>query len=361
MNKPLWFVAVAPLAVLALGDISLAQVSREAATVDTATRVLRENVAVPMSGIPQALLNNAQAIAIVPDVVKVGFVLAGRRGHGVIVVRNPDGSWSNPVFITLTGGSVGWQVGVQSTDVILVFKSQKSARHVLDGQFTLGADAAVAAGPLGRQAAAATDVELRAEIYSYSRSRGLFAGVSLDGSVMEVDSNANAAFYGAMGIGPYDILGGKTVQTPADVVALRELLMRHAPPPQSLVQALGGQSPYAGPPAASAVETTRQQLAAAWQQLGGQLDAQWRDYLALPPAVFAAEATPREADVREALQRFDTAAKDPRYVTLAQMPQFQAAHAALRNYLGALAASVTQTSRRSTLPPPPTAGAPRNY
>ncbi len=361
VNKPFLLAATALLALPCLSGPSFGQVSREAATVDTAARVLQENVSIPVRGIPQTLLANAQAIAIVPDVVKLGFVLAGRRGHGILAVRNPDGSWSNPVFITLTGGSIGWQAGVQSTDVILVFKSRKSVNHVLAGQFTLGADAGVAAGPVGRQATAATDVELRAEIYSYSRSRGLFAGVSLDGSVLAVDSNANAAFYGMLGIGPYDILAGNAGHVPANVLVLRELLAQHAPPAAGPMVWVDENS-AGGPAPSSSLEAARQQLAAAWQQLSLQLDESWRDYLALPPEVFAASRSPSEAAVREALNRFDTAAADPQYQALARMPQFQAAHRALRDFAAAARASIPpQTSSRLALPPPPTGGARRSY
>lgn len=111
-------------------------------------------------------------------------------------MRQPDGSWSAPSFVTLTGGSIGFQAGVQSQDLILVFRSQKGVDSIVHGKFTLGADAAVAAGPVGRSAQASTDEQLRAEIYSYSRSRGLFAGVSLDGAVMTIDHRANQRVYG---------------------------------------------------------------------------------------------------------------------------------------------------------------------
>src|SRR5205085_11303913 len=136
------------------------------------------------------------AVAIIPDVIKLGFVVGGQRGHGVVIIRQADGSWRAPMFVTITGGSIGWQVGAQATDFMLVFKTQKSVEGLLRGKFTLGADAAIAAGPVGRRAVAATDAELKAEIYSYSRSRGLFAGVSLEGSALQVDDRANASYYG---------------------------------------------------------------------------------------------------------------------------------------------------------------------
>ena len=133
---------------------------------------------------------------MVPDTIKAGLVLGGRRGHGLMSVKGTDGAWSNPVFVTLTGGSVGFQAGVQSADVVLVFRNDRSLDDVVNGKFTLGADAGVAAGPVGRSAAAATDGQLKAEIWSWSRARGLFAGVSLDGAVLQMDQDALARVYG---------------------------------------------------------------------------------------------------------------------------------------------------------------------
>jgi lipid-binding SYLF domain-containing protein len=153
-------------------------------------------------------LQDAQGVAIIPHVLKAGFVIGGRYGRGVILVRAADGTWGNPVFITLVGGGIGWQIGVQSTDVVLVFKTRASLDRILSGQgkITLGADVAVAAGPVGRQAEAATDGQLRAEIYSYSRSRGLFAGVSLEGAGILINCDADEAFYGLRGGHPADIM-----------------------------------------------------------------------------------------------------------------------------------------------------------
>src|SRR5215470_10981392 len=143
------------------------------------------------------LLSEAQGVAIIPDVTKIGFIAGVRRGHGVVMVRDAEGEWSLPQFITLTGGSVGWQAGIQGTDVVLVFKTKKGVEGLMRGKFTIGADASVSAGPVGRDAEAATDTQLKAEILSYSRSRGLFAGVSIDGSALEVDQRAHVAFYGS--------------------------------------------------------------------------------------------------------------------------------------------------------------------
>lgn len=161
-----------------------------------ASRVLGEILRIPDDSIPSNLLQDAQAIAVIPNVMKASFVVGGRRGRGLIAIRGADGTWSHPSFITLTGGSFGFQAGVQSADVILVFRSKRGVDSIVNGKFTLGADASVAAGPVGRSAQASTDEQLKAEIYSYSRARGLFAGVSLDGTRLGIDNKSNQETYG---------------------------------------------------------------------------------------------------------------------------------------------------------------------
>ena len=167
-----------------------------AGTIRASADVLQSIQSIPLKSIPPALLADAQGVAIIPGVVKGGFVIGGRFGRGLVLSRNADGSWSGPAFVTLGGASIGFQAGIQSTDVILVFKTRASLDRVLKGKdkITLGADVAVAAGPVGRQAEAGTDGRLAAEIYSYSRSRGLFAGVSLEGAAIMYDAEANNAY-----------------------------------------------------------------------------------------------------------------------------------------------------------------------
>jgi len=169
---------------------------REEARLITATEVLTELQSTRDQQIPQWLLDRAHGLVVVPDVVKVGFWLGGRHGKGAMVVRDEAGRFSNPVFVNLSGGSFGPQIGAQSSDVVLVFTTRKGIQGIADGKVTLGADASVAAGPVGRQASAATDAAFKAEVYSYSRSKGLFAGIALDGSAITIDDKANAAFYG---------------------------------------------------------------------------------------------------------------------------------------------------------------------
>lgn len=188
-----------------------------------AVRVLNEIMEAPDKSIPSDLLKEAHAIAVIPDMIKAGFIFGGRRGEGLISVKGPDGTWSNPSFVSLTGGSVGFQAGVSSTDVILVFRTQRGVDSIVNGKFTLGADAAAAAGPVGRTATASTDSQFKAEIYSYSRSRGLFAGVALDGSALRIDYDANEEIYGK-GITPRRIFEGGVSNVPAQVVDFRDRL-----------------------------------------------------------------------------------------------------------------------------------------
>lgn len=191
---------------------------REDAQAENAVRVLAEIQAIPESAIPDKLLDEAKAIVIVPDTIKAGLVLGGRRGHGVLAVRTADGGWSNPSFITLTGGSIGFQVGVQSADVVLVFRSERGLDSIVNGKFTLGADAGVAAGPMGRNASASTDGQMKAEIWSWSRARGLFAGVALDGAVLSMDDKANEAVYG-QDTTPRMIFEDRAQQMPSAAIA----------------------------------------------------------------------------------------------------------------------------------------------
>ncbi len=196
---------------------------------DDASRVLEQFTAIPEQGIPPRLLNNAYAVAVLPNTIKAGFILGGRFGQGVLVVRRPDGSWSNPAFINLGGGSVGFQAGAQSSDVVLVFKTKRSVDKIYKGKLTLGGDTALAAGPWGRQASAATDLSLKAEIFSYARNRGLFGGIALDGSVLAMNNKANVAYYQYTQGTARDILSDQTIPTPARAREFQDVLAAAAP------------------------------------------------------------------------------------------------------------------------------------
>jgi lipid-binding SYLF domain-containing protein len=214
-----------PLAALLLCLLALPAMAGpiEDKRADEASRVLGEILRIPEESIPSNLLAEAQAIAVIPNVVKAGFVVGGRRGRGLIAIRGRDGSWSHPSFLTLTGGSFGFQAGVQSADVILVFRTTRGIDSIVTGKFTLGADASVAAGPVGRSAQASTDEQLKASIYSYSRARGLFAGVALDGTRLGIDNKSNQAVYG-QGNTARAIFEGRAGSGSDAVVAFRDKL-----------------------------------------------------------------------------------------------------------------------------------------
>jgi lipid-binding SYLF domain-containing protein len=189
-----------------------------------ALRVLTDIQEIPEQSIPDKLLDEGRAIVVIPDTLKAGLFIGGRRGRGLMSVKRPDGTWSNPVFVKLTGGSIGFQVGVQSSDLVLVFRNDRNLDNIVNGKFTLGADAGVAAGPVGRNAAAATDGQLKAEIWSWSRARGLFAGVALDGAALQIDDAADLNVYGS-DTTPRMIFEGRTTAAPSnDVVAFRDKL-----------------------------------------------------------------------------------------------------------------------------------------
>jgi lipid-binding SYLF domain-containing protein len=183
--------------------------AREEGRLLVASQVLEELRSGRDEVIPDRLLERAYGIAVIPDLTKVAFFAGGRRGHGVLVVRDRAGRFTSPVFVTMTGGSFGWQWGVQSTDIVLVFTTPRGIEGISGGKLTLGADASVAAGPVGRQASAATDPTFKAEVYSYSRSRGVFAGLALDGTVISINEDADAAFYKKPGVAASDILAGQ--------------------------------------------------------------------------------------------------------------------------------------------------------
>ena len=201
------FSALAGVA-LALGAMGAHAQAREEGKLLLASQVLEELRDAGDRSIPNWLLERAYGIAVVPDLTKIAFFAGGRRGNGVLVYRDKDGRFTNPIFVTLTGGSFGFQWGVQSTDIVLVFTSRKSIEGITAGKFTLGGDASVSAGPVGRESSASTDMTFKSEVYSYSRSRGVFAGLDIDGSVMSIDDDENEVFYRKKNVSAGDIATG---------------------------------------------------------------------------------------------------------------------------------------------------------
>jgi lipid-binding SYLF domain-containing protein len=183
-------------ALLAQKSASTAKPSDEAERASNAGAVLGEIMEAPDQGIPESLLRKAYGIAVIPHVVKGAFGIGGRYGKGLVAERNANGGWGTPLFIEIGGGSFGLQLGVEATDVIMVFTNHAGIKPLLDGKLKIGADASATAGPVGRKAEVGTDILLKSAIYSYSRSKGLFAGIALDGAVLQLDDDANLAVYG---------------------------------------------------------------------------------------------------------------------------------------------------------------------
>ena len=203
---------IAVAALLAAPSGSYAENSELDYRISEARQVMAEVMATPDQSIPEELLAKCKAIAIYPSVLKAGFILGGRFGKGVVLKKDQKtGQWGPVAFSTIGGGSWGLQIGGSATDLILVIMNERGLNGLLSNNFTLGGDAAVAAGPIGRNSEAATDLSLRAGIISYSRSRGLFAGMALDGAVMTQDNNSNSAYYGKF-LTSRDILLGNAVQ-----------------------------------------------------------------------------------------------------------------------------------------------------
>src|SRR6202167_5142957 len=226
--------------------------AREEGRLLTATEVLEEVRAMPDVRLPDTLLAHAYGIAVIPDVTKVAFIFGGRHGNGVLTVRDKlTAPWSNPVFVSLTGGSWGFQGGAQPSDIILVFTTKTGIEGIAGGKITLGADASVATGPVGRQGSAATDMNFNAEIYSYARTRGLFGGIALDGSVITIDRSANASVYQKSGITATEIFAGAAPAAPATA---QRFLERLAQVTHTAVR--GSPAPQADVPATSAAENT---------------------------------------------------------------------------------------------------------
>ena len=195
--KKLWTAAAAAVCLMTFlhAQPRAQKDSDEAKRVHDAATIFDEIMAAEDKSIPTAILGKATGIAIFPSTIKAGLVIGGMRGRGVLSGRTADG-WSSPAFLTLTGGSFGLQIGGESADIILVINNDRGLQNLVSNQFKVGTDAAIAAGPVGRDAQASTDIQLRAQILSYSRARGLFAGVTINGSTIRQDQDANERFYG---------------------------------------------------------------------------------------------------------------------------------------------------------------------
>jgi lipid-binding SYLF domain-containing protein len=193
-----------------------------------AVEVCRELIEIPEKGVPEALLHKSQAIAVIPGYTKAAYVVGGEHGKGVLLVRRQDGIWSYPAFISMTGGSVGFQIGLQKADIILVFKDRRSVDTIAQGKFTLGADASIAVGPIGRKAEASTDIKFEAEVYSYSKAKGLFAGVSITGASLSIDEEAGRRFYRDANLTADQVLYQAGFKVPASAQELKDIVSKYA-------------------------------------------------------------------------------------------------------------------------------------
>jgi lipid-binding SYLF domain-containing protein len=216
------------LLVLTASHSVTAQTSDEARRITDASTVLEEIMEAADKSVPRSIMEKAEGIAVFPSLIKGGIVVGGQRGRGVLSVRDKkSGGWSSPAFLTITGGSIGAQFGAQAIDLVLVINNQRGLEQLVKNQFKIGADAAVTAGPVGRDASASTDLQMRAQILSYSRARGLFAGVTLNGATIRQDRDANERFYGMgyrTGQIVFDGLGG----SPEPVANWKATLAKYA-------------------------------------------------------------------------------------------------------------------------------------
>jgi lipid-binding SYLF domain-containing protein len=324
-------------------------------TVINATTVFSQAMAMPQNEIPRGLLANAQAIAIIPDMMKGAFVFGAQYGHGVLMIRDANGAWQAPRMIQIAGGSFGYQIGVQATDLILVFRTPQSVQNLLKGTLKVGVDASAAIGPVGRQTSASTDFRTMAEILSYSRARGAYVGASIDGSTISLEPSAEAIYYQPPG------------SFPASAAQLLQVINAYTAPqavaqPPVLQLAPGQVVPTAPAPGTSGwlpagqhpgdSETARAQLDASYRQLNSYVATQgpaWQSYLALPSDVQTPNQTPNPQGIQSALQKYETVSRDPQYASLSVRPEFQQTLASLRRMSDIRTASNTA----GQLPPPP--------
>lgn len=227
------FVLLLPMALLLLPMLTgraFAAPDKETDRLANAGTVIKEIMDIP-DDIPQSLIDKADCVIVIPSVLKAAFIVGGSYGRGAMSCRSGDdfnGPWGAPTMMALEGGSFGFQLGGQATDFVLLVMNQRGATSILSSKVKLGADAAAAAGPKGRDAQADTDVTLRAEVLTYSRSRGLFAGISLEGSTLRPDNDANARVYGKK-LEATDIVLHNAVPVPPSAKLLIETLTRHSP------------------------------------------------------------------------------------------------------------------------------------
>src|SRR6478752_2338012 len=226
MNKPLLLTLIVALCSWMHAADESTKESKATDRVQAAADVLNAIQSAPDSGVPNEILSRADCVAVVPSMLKGGFVVGGKYGRGLASCRTPKG-WSAPAFFTVKGGSFGFQIGGQAVDLVMLIMNNEGMQRLLSSQFALGADASVAAGPVGRHAEGNTDWKMRAQVLTYSRARGVFAGISLNGAVIKQDRDDTRAFYGRMV--PYRSLLTGLTPVPADARPFLDALGQYAP------------------------------------------------------------------------------------------------------------------------------------
>jgi lipid-binding SYLF domain-containing protein len=230
-------VGLAALVGVAWPGYMLAQdASDEVERIQKSIAVLRDLTTAPEEGIPQYLLERAEAIVVIPSLVRGGFIVGAKHGKGVVSVRDrANNTWSPPAFMNMTGGSIGWQIGAEAVDLVLLVMNKNGVDELLEDRFTLGGNLSVAAGPVGRSASAATNAQVSSQIVAYSKAKGLFAGATLEGAALHEDDDSNEAFYGSE-LPARTILAGRPAgaATPPAVSMWRDTLQRLTMPKGSI-------------------------------------------------------------------------------------------------------------------------------
>ena len=307
-------------------------------------QVLNEIMEIPVNAIPTSMLKRAEGLVIIPNMIKGGFGVGGAYGRGVFMVRQPGGMWSRPSFVSMAKGSFGFQAGVSSTDIVLVFCTKRSIEQFTEGKLTLGVDTAVAAGPVGRQAEAGTDLTLTSEVYSYSRARGIFLGAAIDGGVLNIDKDLTNRYYAAAG-SPMPPTAWSLVKALNAYSGVQNAPNTPLPPP---APAPAPRPVYRGP----SLEVLRPQVAAAYAQLSPLLDPQWKTFLAVPPEFFTPERSPipPKDKVHQTLNRYRAVANNEQYRILNSRPEFQTLYQLLIQW--DIAASQLEAMARGANPAP---------
>lgn len=320
--------------------------NREETTLNDSYRCLKEIMEIPANAIPESLFGKAEGVAIFPNLVKGSFVIGGQHGYGILIVKNSEGKWEAPRFLSMSGGSIGFQAGIQAADVILIFCTQRSVKAALDGDFTIGADASVAAGPVGRQAMASTNYEFNSELYSYSRSRGLFLGVAVDGCVLRIDEKTNRNYYtngipaparSVVELVDSYVKEDGQAQSPnaeaSSVAPASETLEA----PNSVASQMPVSDPFSAPAADTPMtdrEAARVLLVPAHENLMKILEPEWQKWLALPPEALKPGSTEVTPNLQTLYDRIEKVSADPKYAELTARPEFDRVRGLLKVYLG---------------------------